>query len=136
MEQKMNQTGQLSIANKRIVVVDDDESIRKTFFLILHENYRVYLAKDSAEALQRFSGNHVDLIITDYRLPGMNGLDMVARFRESGFHGQVILISADSVAHARMRHLSIHRFFVKPLDLHAIKQAVDDLISRRSGHAR
>lgn len=131
----MNQTGQLSMANQRIVIVDDDESIRKTFFLILHENYMVYLAKDSAEAIERFSGHHIDLIITDYRLPGMNGLDMIARFRDLGFRGQVILISADSVKHERMRRLSIHRSFVKPLDLHSIKQAVDDLMSLRSGHA-
>jgi len=131
----MNQTGHMTISNKRIVVVDDDESIRKTIFLILHENYRVYLAKDSREALERFAKHHVDLIITDFKLPGMNGLDMVARFRQLGFLGQVILISSDLVEPGPMRHLSIHRFFVKPLDLHSIKKSIDDLLSRRSGHA-
>jgi len=131
----MNQTGHMTISNKRSVVVDDDESIRKTIFLILHEKYRVYLAKDSREALERFAKHHVDLIITDFKLPGMNGLDMVARFRQLGFLGQVILISSDLVEPGPMRHLSIHRFFVKPLDLHSIKKSIDDLLSRRSGHA-
>ena len=42
------------MSEKKIIIVDDDESIRKTFFLILNKNYRVYLAKDSGEALQRF----------------------------------------------------------------------------------
>jgi len=51
------------MSDKKIIVVDDDESIRKTFFLILQKDYRVYLAKDSKEALQRFKRAKIDLII-------------------------------------------------------------------------
>lgn len=126
----MIQTESVSIPKQRIVVVDDDESIRKTFFLILQDHYRVYLAKDPGEALQRFAKHHIDLIITDFKLPGMNGLDMIARFRQSGFRGQVILISAESIESVQVKSLSIHRFFVKPLDLHAIKKTVDGLLIR------
>lgn len=126
----MIQTESVLIPKQRIVVVDDDESIRKTFFLILQDHYRVYLAKDSGEALQRFAKHHIDLIITDFKLPGMNGLDMIATFRQSGFRGQVILISAESIESERVKSLSIHRFFVKPLDLHAIKKSVDSLLIR------
>ena len=53
------------MVKKKIVVVDDDESIRQTFFLILNKNYLVYLAKDSKEALQRFGEADINLIIAD-----------------------------------------------------------------------
>lgn len=79
---------------KKIVIVDDDESIRKTFFLILNKNYRVYLAKNSKEALKRFKKVNIDLIIADLKLPDVSGLEMIAKFRESGYRGEVILISA------------------------------------------
>ena len=79
---------------KKIVVVDDEESIRKTFFLILNKNYKVYLAKDGEEALARFKNVQVDLVIADYRLPDMNGLDLIGALRQTGYRGEVIMISA------------------------------------------
>jgi DNA-binding NtrC family response regulator len=121
------------MTEKKIVVVDDDESIRKTFFLILHRNYQVYLAKDSKEALQRFKKAKVDLIIADLKLPYMNGLEMIAKFRESGYRGEVILISAfpDLVKVDELANLSISQFFVKPLDLEALTRSIDDLLDSK-----
>lgn len=116
---------------KKIVIVDDDESIRKTFFLILNKNYRVYLAKNSKEALKRFKKVNIDLIIADLKLPDVSGLEMIAKFRESGYRGEVILISAypDLVNLDELKSLSIGHFFVKPLDLNALNQSIDYFLS-------
>jgi len=119
---------------KRIVVIDDDESIRKTFFLILSRKYLVYLARDAQEALSRFTKTEVDLIIADYKLPRTagveNGLDMIAAFRRSGYRGKIILISAfpDLVQREEVRSLAISDFFVKPLDLQAFNRSIDGLL--------
>jgi len=115
---------------KKIVVVDDDDSIRKTFFLILNKNYKVYLAKDSKEALARFGKAKVDLIIADLKLPGMDGLEMISEFRENGFRGKAILISAypDLINLDELKRLSVGHFFVKPLDLNALNQSIDNLL--------
>jgi two-component system response regulator VicR len=116
---------------KVIVVVDDDEFIRKTFFLILHRQYRVYLAKDSKEALSRFQSLDVDLIITDLRLPYSSGLEMISQFRESGYKGKVILISAypDHLDQTNLQKLDISRFFTKPLDLEALNTSITHLLN-------
>ena len=119
------------MSEKKIVVVDDDESIRKTFFLILQKNYRVYLAKDSKEALQRFKKAKIDLIIADLKLPYLNGVEMIAKFRELGYRGNVILISAypDLVNIEELSRLSISHFFVKPLDLDSLNRSIDHLLN-------
>lgn len=119
------------MSDKKIIVVDDDESIRKTFFLILHENYRVYLAKDSREALKRFKNAKIDLIIADLKLPGRNGLEMINEFRDSGYRGDAILISAypDLIDVDELSRLSISHFFVKPLDLDALNRSINHLLS-------
>ena len=119
------------MSEKKIIVVDDDESIRKTFFLILHENYRVYLAKDSREALKRFKNAKIDLIIADLKLPGLNGLEMIKEFRDSGYRGDVILISAfpDLIKLDELSRLSISHFFVKPLDLAAFNRSINRLLN-------
>jgi len=118
------------MSEKKIVVVDDDESIRKTFFLILHENYRVYLAKDAREALQRFKKAKIDLIIADLKLPYTNGLEMINKFRESGYQGDAILISAfpDLVNVDELSRLSVSHFFVKPLDLDALNRSIEHIL--------
>jgi len=124
---------------KRIVVVDDDESIRKTFFLILQKNYRVYLAKDSREALERFKNAKIDLIIADLKLPNLTGLEMIAKFREMGYQGEAILISAypDLVNIDELSRFSISHFFVKPLDLNALTRSIDFLLhSKESSEKR
>ncbi|NIO48206.1 MAG: response regulator [Candidatus Aminicenantes bacterium] len=121
------------MSEKMIVIVDDDESIRKTFFLILNKNYRVYLAKDSKEALQRFKKAKIDLIIADFKLPYLNGVEMIAKFRELGYRGNVILISAypDLVSIDELSRLSISHFFVKPLDLDSLNRSIDDLLNSK-----
>ncbi len=118
------------MSEKKIVVVDDDESIRKTFFLILHENYRVYLAKDAKEALQRFKKAKIDLIIADLKLPYTNGLEMINKFRESGYQGDAILISAfpDLINVDELSRLSVSHFFVKPLDLDALNRSIEHIL--------
>jgi CheY-like chemotaxis protein len=123
---------------KKIVVVDDDETIRKTFFLILNQSYRVYLAKDGLEVLERFKKSDVDLIIADYRLPSMDGIELVTALRKAGYRGDVILISAhaDMIEPDVLSRLSISHFFAKPLDLAALSRSIDYLLNARDGAER
>lgn len=125
------------MTEKKIVIVDDDDCIRKTFFMILHENYRVFLAKDPKEALSRFKKADIDLIIADLKLPYINGLEMIAQFRESGYKGKAILISAypDLITTDELNRLSIGHFFVKPLDLTALNQSIDHLLNGKNHKA-
>jgi YesN/AraC family two-component response regulator len=123
---------------KKVVIVDDDESIRKTFVLILSTNYRVYQAKDAEEALKRFKGRNVDLIIADLKLPHLNGLEMIAKFRETGYKGEVILISAfpDLLDPEILSSLDIRHSFVKPLDLDALNRSIECLFSSENAQRK
>ncbi len=116
---------------KKVVIVDDDDSIRKTFFLILNADYLVYLAKNAEEALHRFAGNPVDLIIADLKLPHLNGLEMISEFRNKGYKGEVILISAypDLLDPEVLSSLGIGHSFVKPLDLEVLQKSIGNLLS-------
>jgi DNA-binding NtrC family response regulator len=126
------------MTEKKIVIVDDDDCIRKTFFMILHENYRVYLAKDPKEALSKFKKADIDLIIADLKLPSINGLEMISQFRESGYKGEAMLISAypDLVTADELNRLSIGHFFVKPLDLTALNQSIDHLLNGKNHNSK
>jgi DNA-binding NtrC family response regulator len=118
---------------KKIVVVDDDESIRKTFSLLLGKKYKTFTVKDSEEALKKFGGARFDLLIADFKLPGLDGLELIKRFRESGYEGEAVLISAhpDLVRIEDLSRYSIGYFFVKPLDLNVLNGSIDRLLEPR-----
>jgi DNA-binding NtrC family response regulator len=117
---------------KKIVIVDDDESIRKTFFLLLNKKYRVYPAKDAEEVLDRFKSGAFDLLIADLRLPGKDGVELVTELRRRGYRGEVILISAHAelVDPAVLGRLRIGHFFAKPADLDALSRSIDYLLTK------
>jgi CheY-like chemotaxis protein len=78
----------------RILLVDDNKLglvARKT---VLEElGYRITTAAEGLEALEHFSRSKFDLIITDYKMPKMNGLELISHVRESSADLPIILIS-------------------------------------------
>lgn len=121
------------MAVKKIVVVDDDKTIRKTFDLLLGKRYKVYSAKDSREAVARLRTLAADLVIADFKLPDMTGLELIKTLRASGFEGEAMLISAhpDLVRVEDMSRFSISHFFVKPLDLDALNRSIDRALAAK-----
>lgn len=115
---------------KKIAIVDDDEMIRKTFVLLLGKKYRVSSLKDSEEALAKLRNAGPDLVIADFKLPRMSGLELIKKLRESGFEGEAMLISAhpDMVKIEDLSRFSISHFFVKPLDLNALNVSIDRVL--------
>ena len=119
---------------KKLVVVDDDENIRKTFSLLLGKKYRVSSFKDSREALSKLKNSRADLIIADYKLPYMNGMELIKKLREQGFEGEAMLITAhpDDVKIEDMSRFAISHFFVKPLDLSVLELSIDRVLQPRN----
>jgi len=115
------------MAGKTIVVVEDDETLRKTFALLLKGRYRVLTMGNASEALSRLERSRADLVITDYRLPGLSGMELIRRLRAAGFEGEAMLISAhpDEIRVDEMSRLAISHFFVKPLDLDLLNASID-----------
>ncbi len=120
---------------KKIIVIEDDETIRKTFSLLLGKKYRVYLAKDGKEAMQKYGGGRFDLIISDLKLPDITGLDLIGQFREAGFRGQAILISAypDLLNIDQLTRNGISYYFTKPLDLDLFSRSIDQILEPKEG---
>jgi CheY-like chemotaxis protein len=81
----------------RILVVEDESSILAALTLLLDvEGYRVAEATNGQQGLERLAGFAPDLIITDYMMPFMDGVEMIRRIRQDPQFADVpvILISA------------------------------------------
>ncbi len=122
------------MAGKTIAIIDDDVTLRKTFTLLLKGRYRILAVGDAEEALARLHRAKADLVIADYRLPALNGLELIRKLRASGFEGEAMLISAhpDEVKVEEMSRLGISHFFVKPLDLNLLNVSIDRLLQEKA----
>jgi two-component system NtrC family response regulator len=79
----------------RVLVVDDDESLRQVMRMQLEEmGYETLEASTGAAALEVLAAEPVSLVITDYRMPGMSGLELLGRVRAAWPLVPVIMITA------------------------------------------
>lgn len=80
---------------KRILVVDDDESVRwVTHVQLQQKGFSVSVASDAGQALDCIHGTPPDLVITDLKMPGMSGLELLRRIRAEYPEIMVIMVTA------------------------------------------
>lgn len=117
---------------KRILIVDDDPNIRRIVTLALtDESPYVVNAVSSAEAaLLHIARQPVDLLFTDIRMPGMNGIDLVQRVRELDPNTAVIVftVSPEDLTPERAAKLQIDCLLEKPVPPERLRLAVDLLL--------
>lgn len=72
---------------KQILIVDDSESIREILaFCLENAGYKVMVAYDGMDALRFLDGRPIDLLLTDYHMPNLNGLELVGKVRQIEFY--------------------------------------------------
>ncbi len=64
---------------KTVLIVDDDDGMRDTLVTVLKDAYRCFTAESAEQALATLHTTQIDLLLTDVRLPGMDGIALVAR---------------------------------------------------------
>ena len=80
---------------EKLLVVDDERSMRELLELVLkREGYAVHTAENGTRALELVRQNVYDLIISDVKMPDINGIELLARVREISPETMVIMITA------------------------------------------
>src|SRR3989338_7990079 len=109
--------------NKRILVIDDDDLVRKSIQNILRkESYESVCVKDASEALEKLRAMDFDLIISDIRMPGMNGVEAVREARrifDQNAKKQlpIIFITGYADASLGLNAQKLGEVILKPFDL-------------------
>ncbi|GBF37992.1 response regulator transcription factor [Leptospira johnsonii] len=85
------------MSNHRILVVEDIHSIREAVKDILVRDYEVFDAENYDEAVKILSNEHIDLVITDIRMPGKSGLDLIKTIQKEYPSVQYSLMTAYNI---------------------------------------
>lgn len=105
--------------DKRVLIVDDEEKV--VFFLResleeLGQDFTIGTAKSAEEALEKIATQPYDLVISDLRMPGIDGLQLIERVKQKYPRTRFILMTAygtDEVE-ARAHHLDVYDYITKP----------------------
>jgi DNA-binding response OmpR family regulator len=114
---------------KKILVVDDHFEMLeflRSMLELSNQDFEVLAVPSAEEGLMELRRVHFDLVITDVRLPGMSGFDLVRRTRSIKSDIPVIMITAYSSAQGQKEaaDLGVLRYFSKPLDTDEMLSAV------------
>lgn len=105
---------------QKILVVDDELSIRKTLKDALSmEDYEVRTAKDAENALKQLNIQKFDLVISDIKMPKVDGLELLQLIRQQFPKVYVMLMSGhgDHETEIKAKSMGASHFIPKPLDL-------------------
>lgn len=115
-----------------IVLADDEPRVLDSLEALLAADYRVLRARTGEEALALVAGHDVALVISDQRMPGMSGTELLARCREIASDTVRMLLTAFTDADALMASINaagIYRFVLKPWDpkelVHTVRGGVE-----------
>jgi len=120
----------------RILVVDDEVNARTALLELLRdEGYSVEMAADGFKALGKMEEFAPDLVVTDLKMPGMDGIELLGRIRQSDADLPVIVMTAfgeGDIAAGAMRAGARH-YLSKPVDVGELAVAVErELAARRA----
>jgi DNA-binding NtrC family response regulator len=118
----------------KILVVDDEEGARELFNTILSdEGYEVALAVNGSEALSRIKGGGYDLVVTDIKMPGMDGLQLLQEIRKTGSNVDVIMVTAYGEVESYLRAMSLGaaEYINKPIRIKELKRIVHKVLTER-----
>jgi len=113
---------------KTLLVVDDDESIRALLDDMLSPTYRVLLAADAQQALDLFSREQPDLVVLDIRMPGIDGLTLLNRLRETARDLPIIIFSAFEEYRQDIKTWASDAYVVKSPDVDKLQTAIEKLL--------
>jgi two-component system response regulator PilR (NtrC family) len=118
----------------KILIVDDEKAIRESVSLVLAEEGHVTnIAGNGDEALELLNANSFDILITDLKMPGMDGMDLVKKCLQICPQTSVIIITAHASVESAIEALRMGAFdyILKPFDFDDLILKVNRLLSHK-----
>ena len=118
----------------KILIADDDTSLRRVLeYNLLEEGYQVFTAANGEDGLELFIREQPDLLITDLKMPGMTGSQLMAAVREISPRIPVIVITAFGAVETAVEAMKLgaYDYITKPFNRDALKLTVRKALEMR-----
>ncbi|MCH7921454.1 MAG: sigma-54-dependent Fis family transcriptional regulator [Nitrospinae bacterium] len=119
-----------------ILVVDDDYQMRHALSQALtHGGYNVTVARDGADGLAKFDGQEFGIVITDLRMPKVDGMEVLRTVKERSPDTAVVVVTAfgDVEEAVEAMRRGADEFLVKPFPIQKLEEVVKRILWRKRG---
>lgn len=120
---------------ENVMIVDDEQDITEMMSETLDLwGYNAITALDGEDALQKFRNSAVDLVITDLRLPKMDGIQLLEKIKDMNSATEVILFTGYPEVNSAIDAMKKGAFdyLIKPVDLSELKLKVERGLEKKS----
>jgi two-component system, sensor histidine kinase and response regulator len=119
---------------RTLLVVDDEEGPRQSLRVVFKDQYNLLMANDGARAIELARQNKIDVCITDIRMAGMSGVELLEHLKAVDSGIEVIMLTAyETVDTLRLAlRLGACDYLNKPFDIPTMRKAVANAMERRS----
>jgi len=133
--QTMNHNWSVQETKPKLLVVDDNEDMRIFISNIFIDQFKVLVAEDGIEALEKIKADLPDVIITDLMMPNMDGLELLRRLRsdEKTASLPIVMLTAKTTIESQLQGLEqgADDYITKPFSPAFIKVKVHNLLQQR-----
>jgi DNA-binding response OmpR family regulator len=114
---------------KYVLIVDDEKTFQLTLqdgLRTFEKDFRVLMAENGKEAKDILKVFPVDLVVTDLKMPKMDGFELLAHIKKSHPHTPVIVMTAfgNSELEQWLRSLGVHAYLEKPFDFYDLTNRI------------
>jgi CheY-like chemotaxis protein len=123
----------------RVLLVEDEPVLARVYSrALVAAGFIVDLAADGSEGFERLLSGSYDVVVSDVRMPRLNGLDLLQQVRRLRPNVPVVLITAqlDERAYELARELGAARYLLKPVTMEQLARAVQGAVSLKAALAR
>ena len=118
----------------RILVVDDELSMREFLTILLErEGYQVCVVGNANDALRLIESSQFDLVISDVQMPGLSGIELLARIKAVSADTVVLMITAFSAADQAVEAMKLgaYDYIPKPFKIDEVKLLIRNALETR-----
>ena len=115
------------MSKRRILVVDDEAKMQRILEIMLRKmGHEVVRAANGHEALQLAQSTPIDLVMTDLRMPGMDGLALLTALQEQGVDVPIIILTAHGTVESAVTAMKngAYDYILRPFDVEAVEMVV------------
>lgn len=132
MEKRIKMNADEMLRNLKILYVEDDDEAREELIDVLKRRVgRVFACENGVRGLELYNDFKPDIIIADYYMPEMNGIEMIKQIHRQGEETAAIVISAVSEVDAILSAIDagIHKYILKPVNVQELLEVLGELAS-------
>ncbi len=122
----------------RVLIVEDDQKLARLLERILEEEgYAVDRAKSGVDAVARVRASEYDLMLLDWMIPELDGIQVCRQVRRSGSDVPILMLTARDAVQERVLGLDAGAddYLVKPFEIEELVARIHALVRRSTGHA-